>query len=103
MDAEGGEKIDLLTALFGSLIADAKQRHLLTDEYYYLSDDVLETFKAFQSIPRQLAFPGSRLEQAFLIWRQTPRCTLNALLQANGFSLPDDFIQYGSLAIISEQ
>jgi hypothetical protein len=102
MDAEGGEKIDLLTMLFGALLADARGRHLLDDKYYYLSDEVLGIFKAFQSISRQLVFPGSRLEQAFLIWQQTPRGLLNAILQVDGIALPDDFIQTGSTLIIAE-
>ena len=102
MDAQGGENIEMLMGFFGALISDAKRRNMLSDEYYYLSDEVLMKFKAFQSISRNLIFPGSRLEQAFLIWRQTPRRTLSAILQAMGFSLPDDFIQTGPFSIITK-
>lgn len=102
MDAQGGENIDLLTRFFGALISDAKRRNMLNDEYYYLSDEVLMKFKAFQSISVDLTFPGSRLEQAFLIWRQTPRRTLSAMLQALGYSLPDNFIQTGPFSVITK-
>jgi hypothetical protein len=92
MDAEGGEKIDLLMDLFGALLNDATSRNLLNDDYYYLSDEVLMISKAFQSIPREEIFLGSRLEQAFRIWQQCPRRTLYAVIEAALFDLPDDFI-----------
>ncbi len=100
MDAQGGENIELLMGFFSALMSDAKRRSLLNDQYYYLSDEVLIKFKAFQSISRDLPFPGTRLEQAYLIWRQTPRRTLGAFLQAMGFSLSDDFIQLGTFSVI---
>lgn len=101
MDAQGGENIDILTALFSTLVADAKKRKMLNDEYYYLSDEVLRIFKAFQGLSPDLPFPGSRLEQSFLIWQQTPREMLNAILRANGIFFPKDFLQMGSFILVT--
>jgi hypothetical protein len=101
MDEEGGDNIDLSAAFFYALAADARERDLLCDKYYFLSDYALATFKHFQCIDQNLAFPGHRVEQAYLIWRQTSRVVLRALLEANGATLPRDLIQTGSVAIIS--
>lgn len=102
MDTEGGEQIELLTALYWALLTDARNRNMLCDDYYHLSDLLLQKFKLFQSIDPFLRFPGLKLEQAFLIWRQTPRNMMRALLSANGFTLPSDFIQQGELTIFWE-
>jgi hypothetical protein len=100
MDAEGGEDIKLLWSYFCLLIEDAKRRSLLRDEFYYFTDQLLAKFKLFQSLCYDLPFPSTRLEQVALIWRQTPRCTMNAILKANGFPpVPRDFIQTGSIAV----
>jgi hypothetical protein len=101
MDYEGGDNIDLAAALFYALGEDAKERGLLCDEYYYLSDSALRTFKRFQCIDPDLEFPGYCVEQAYLIWRQTSRAVLRLLLEANGATLPPDLIQTGPFTIIS--
>ena len=93
MDAEDGEKIELALAFLTYLIEDAKKQKLLRDDFYYFSDQALITFKKFQTIDADLKFPGLRIEQAQLIWDQTPRCMMEAILNANGFDLPKDFIQ----------
>jgi hypothetical protein len=82
MDAEGGENIDLMTEFFGRLLADAKRRQLLRDDFYFLSDQVLAKFKLAQSFERDYRFPGNRLEQAFMIWNQCPQNTLTAMIMA---------------------
>ena len=102
MDAEGGEKIELLTACFRLLLSDATARRLLRDDFYFFSDQVLAKFKLFQGFEPFTYFPGNRLEQAFLIWRQTPRHMRDALLKANGFKLPKGFIQTGPAFVIYE-
>lgn len=101
MDAEGGEDIELLWSYFCTLIDDARNRSLLSrEDFYYFTDQLLAKFKLFQSLDYDLAFPGTRLEQAALIWRQTPRCTMNAILEVNGFPpIPRDFIQTGPIAV----
>ena len=99
MDAQGGEQIELLMALYKALLTDAQSRNILRDDFYNFSDELLQKFKLFQSIDPMLPFSGKRLEQAYLIWRQTPRGTMQALLSANGFSLPPDFIQQGEMTV----
>lgn len=89
MDAQGGEKIDMMERLYCILGQDARDRGILRDDYYYLSDDVLARFKLFQGFHPETAFPGVRLEQASLIWSQCPQHILTALLQANGFDFSD--------------
>lgn len=85
MDAQGGEKIEIMTDLYGELCRDATERNLLGDDYYFLSDLVLSKFKMFQGFDPFTHFPGLCVEQAYLIWLQTPLNTKNALLVANGF------------------
>lgn len=93
MDAEGGEKIDLLTGLLHALIIDASQRRTFKEEYYRFDDHALQTFKKLQSIPIETEFEGSSLEQAYAIWNQTPRGMLKAILGSMSVTLPEDFIQ----------
>lgn len=95
MDAQGGENIDKMARLLGCLASNAQERRILCDEYYFLSDEYLSTCKSFQGLGGELVFPGTRLEQAYWIWRQTPRHPLSAILAANGVKLPSDFIQLG--------
>ncbi|WP_115007151.1 HNH endonuclease [Xanthomonas campestris] len=102
MDAEGGENIERMVELIGLLASDAEERGILSDQYYYLSDNYLRACKNFQSIDADIDFPGTRLEQAYWIWRQTPRSMLRALKQANGFDLPRNFIQLGPVSIFRE-
>jgi hypothetical protein len=103
MDEQGGENLDLATALFRLLLFDAKDRGMLRDDFYYLTELILQKFKVAQGIDPMLEFPGGPVEQAYLIWRQTPRHMLNALLEANGFSLPDDFIQLGPATLFFDK
>lgn len=84
MDAQGGEKIEIMTDLYGELCRDATERNLLRDDYYFLSDLILSKFKMFQGFDPFTPFPGHCIEQAHLIWRQTPINVKNAILEANG-------------------
>ncbi|MEX0737741.1 MAG: HNH endonuclease signature motif containing protein [Pseudohongiella sp.] len=97
MDAEGGENIERMIDLLGYLASDASDRGILCDKYYHLSDQYLNTCKRFQGIEEELTFPGIRLEQAYWIWRQTPRAALKAILEANGLKMPSNFIQRGPI------
>jgi len=101
MDSEGGDNIDLAAAFFSALCEDGKKRELLCDEYYFVSDPALCTFKRFQCIDLDLEFPGYRVEQAYLIWRQTSRAMLRCLVEANGVTLSPDLIQTGPFTVIS--
>jgi len=82
MDAQGGEKIETMTELFGALASDARARGLLRDELYFLSDSVLATFKQLQGFDAYTPFPGCRLEQAHGIWNQCPQHLFSAVLKA---------------------
>ncbi|WKZ46123.1 MAG: HNH endonuclease [Anaerolineales bacterium] len=93
MDAQGGEKIDLLTGLLHALIIDAHQRGTFKEEYYRFDEQALQTFKSLQSIPTETQFEGSSLEQAYTIWNQTPRGMLKAILGTMGITLPKNFVQ----------
>ena len=93
MDAEGGEKIDLMTGLFHALIIDARRRGDFQEEYYKFDDQALQAFKRLQGILLQTQFEGSSLEQAYSIWNQTPRGMLKAILGSVGVTIPEDYIQ----------
>ena len=92
MDAQCGEHLELLTALFGTLVNDAKKRKMLNDEYYHLSDEVLLVFKDFQGISSTVPFPalvwsrlfsfGSKLQGACLM----PFCRQMTLLCGKALS-----------------
>ena len=102
MDAEGGEQIETMTALFWLLLDDARKRYLLREDFYFLSESTLSRFKLFQGFDWNAPFPGTAIEQAYLIWRQTPRGMRDAVLAANGFKLPKNFIQTGRVVIVFE-
>jgi hypothetical protein len=93
MDSQGGEKIELLVELYEILLEDALERDLLNDENYFLSHSLIATFKHFQGINLETAIPGYLLEQAVAIWYQCPRQMLNAVAEANGISMPTEFMQ----------
>ena len=82
MDAEGGEKIEVMARLFSILATDARERGILRDDFYFISDDALGRFKMFQGFDYFTSFPGCRIEQAFLIWAQCPFNTLQAVISA---------------------
>ncbi len=96
MDAEGGENIDLATFFLKRLILNGKNQNLLGDEFYFFSDDVLEIFKAFQGFNPETQFVGTRIEQAYQIWNASSPIMMKAVLEANGFTLPHNFVQYGN-------
>lgn len=84
MDEQGGEKIEILTELYGLLLENAIDRKLLYSQFYYLSESVLSKFKMLQGFEWDTEFPGGALEQAFTIWNQAPLPVVKALMEANG-------------------
>ena len=76
---------------FYALMSDAEPRNILRDDFYYLSDQTISKFKMFQGFDPYFLFSGKRLEQAYLIWQQTPQPMLSSIIQANGFHLPENF------------
>jgi len=92
MDAQGGEKIDMMERLYGALCEDARERGIMRDDLYFVGDTVLARFKMFQGFDPWTPFPGCRIEQAHLIWRQCPQHTLKAVPcreRVRGFSRTD--------------
>ena len=102
MDARGGENIDLMMDLYRALAEDASERNQCRNDYYFLNEQVLTTFKRFQDLPESANFSGIPVEQAYWIWRQTPRASMFALIEANGFSVPRDFIQRPGVTIVGQ-
>jgi hypothetical protein len=92
MDEQGGEKIEILAELSQALFEDAVERGLLRDDFYDLSESVLERFRCFQGFNSKAPIQGGPLEQAYRIWNQSPRSMRDAILVANGCdpnTLPD--------------
>lgn len=85
MDAEGGEKIEIIVDMLWTLLNDARLRGQLSDEWYFLSDSTLAALRLFQGFGLSIATHGTRLEQAFWIWNQAPLHLVKAVLEANGF------------------
>jgi hypothetical protein len=104
MDAQGGEKINGMERLYAILAIDAAEREILRDDFYFLSDEVLAAFKRFQGFPPTSEFPGSRIEQAHLIWAQSPFSMRAAIANANGFSLaPEPMMPSGLLIVFDKR
>jgi hypothetical protein len=102
MDAQGGEKIEIMEKLYSTLAIDAAERGLLRDDFYYLSDTILGRFKMFQGFGPYTDFPGCRVEQAYLIGAQIPRNTLEALAKANDCRIPEGAFFPGATIFDSE-
>lgn len=88
MDAQGGEKIELLAELYWRLAISSRSRPNFNDAYYYLGPQVLAKFKLFQGYAWDHPLRGSRIEQAAFIWRGMPVNIVSALIKAN---LPTPF------------
>lgn len=102
VDAQGGEKLDRMERLYSILVDDAVERGMMCDEYYYLSDDVLEAFRRMQGYGPETSFPGSRIEQAFLILAETEHDVRAAIAAANGFASPGTTMLPGGLMLTVE-
>ena len=75
-------------------------RNQSRDDYYFLNEQMLRTFKRLQELPLSSKFHGTPVEQAYWIWRQTPRSMMFALLEANGVGIPPDYIQRQGVDIV---
>ncbi|QPL47699.1 HNH endonuclease [Halomonas sp. A40-4] len=85
MDAQGGEKIEIMAGLYGDLLEHALRHGQLYEEFYYLSEKTLAVFKRLQGFEAASTIQGPRLQQACIIWQQSPLQIRNAILEANGF------------------
>lgn len=99
VDAQGGEKLALMERLYSILVDDAVERGLICEDFYFLSDEVLGSFKKMQGYDVTTHFPGSRLEQAYLILAETERHMRHAIAEANGFVLDSGPLLPGGMMI----
>jgi hypothetical protein len=102
MDAQGGEKIAYMERMYCILSNDAAERGMLRDEFYFLSDDVLARFKRLQQFGPATQFPGSRVQQAYLIWAQCSLGLRKDLAEVNGFPMTSQPILPGEAYIVFE-
>ena len=100
VDAQGGEKLALMERLYSILVDDAVERGLMREDFYFLSDEVLETFRSMQGYGANTHFPGSRLEQAYLILAEPEKQLRRAIAEANGFALGDIPLLPGGMMIV---
>jgi hypothetical protein len=100
IDAQGGEKLQLMERLYSILTDDAVDRGLTPDDFYFLSDELLCTFKLMQGYSVETYFPGSRIEQAYLILAECEMNTRRAILEAEGMPLPDRPLLPGGLYLV---
>lgn len=99
-DAQGGEKLALMERLYSILVDDAVERGLMYEYFYFLSDEVLNSLKKMQGYDVATYFPGSRLEQAYLILAEPERQVRQAIAEANGFVLGNGPLLPGGMMII---
>jgi len=83
MDAEGGEKLDAMAELYRALSRDFLAKWRSREDYYFLSDFVLETFKVFQGYDPDKPIVGTRIQQAWWIWDGPSAYVVAALVRAN--------------------
>lgn len=100
VDAEGGEKLHLMERLYSILTDDAVERGLMFEELYYLSDELLNSFKAMQGYGPSVVFPGSRIEQAYLILAECELELRRAIAAADGITISDEPLLPGGLFMI---
>jgi hypothetical protein len=100
VDAPGGEKLAAMERLYSILTDDAVERGLMQEDFYFLSDELLASFKRMQGYDSTTFFPGSRIEQAYLILAE---CELNmrrAMAEANGVPMTDQPLLPGGLFLV---
>lgn len=91
LGAEGGDDQDEIAFLYGTLLEDAKRRELDQDEFYHISDTMLEFFVKAQGYNEYLnsvrAGHISRIRMAHEIWRVMPEGFYKALASSLGMEL----------------
>ena len=100
VDAQGGEKLATMERLYSILTDDAVERGLMREDFYFLSDELLASFKRMQGYDPTTFFPGSRVEQAYLILAE---CELNmrrAMAEANGVPMTHQPLLPGGLYLV---
>lgn len=100
VDAQGGEKLALMERLYSILTDDAVERGLMRNDFYFLSDELLISFKRMQGYDATIHFPGSCVEQAYLILAEGEAGARRALAAANGVPMPDQPLLPGGLYLV---
>lgn len=88
VDAQNGEKLHRMERLYSILTDDAVERGLTREEFYYLSDELLNGFKRMQGYV-WASFPGARIEQAYLILAECEYGIRKSMAKAEGVPVPD--------------
>lgn len=83
MDAEGGEKIELIQRLLCVLLDDGRERGLFLEKHYALSEYTLICCCRAQAVSRDRYLEGPTLLQAYRIWRTSSPPVVAALFAAN--------------------
>jgi hypothetical protein len=83
VDAQGGEKLATMERLYSILTDDAVERDLMREDFYFLSDELLAHFKKMQGFEPLAFFPGSRIEQAYLILAECEQNMRRAMAEAD--------------------
>lgn len=83
VDAEGGEKLEAVAELFGLLAKSSRKLHSGRDQFYFLSQSVLQKFKFMQGFSPGDEIAGTPIEQAWYIWDCAPVNLVEALIKAN--------------------
>lgn len=99
-DAQGGEKLASMERLYSILTDDAVERDLMREEFYFLSDQLLASFKRMQGYDPTTYFPGSRVEQAYLILAEGELGARRAMAEANGVPMIDEPLLPGGLYMV---
>ncbi|MBA1143267.1 hypothetical protein [Mesorhizobium neociceri] len=100
VDAQGGEKLATMERLYSILTDDAVERGLMRDQFYFLSDELLATFKRMQGYDPATYFPGSCIEQAYLILAESEFGSRRAMAEANGVPITDKPLLPGGLYLV---
>lgn len=100
VDAQGGEKLASMERLYSILTDDAVERGLMRDEFYFLSDKILDLFKRMQGYEVSTYFPGSRIEQAYLILAEGEVGMRRAIAEANGVPMPEGPLLPGGMFLV---
>jgi hypothetical protein len=100
VDTQGGEKLASMERLYSILTDDAVERGLMRDDFYFLTDELLTSFKRMQGYDTTTYFSGSRIEQAYLILAEGETGVRGALAAANGVPMTDQPLLPGGLYLV---
>lgn len=100
VDAQGGEKLPSMERLYSILTDDAVERGLMREEFYFLSDNTLSSFKKMQGYSPSTYFPGSCVEQAYLILAETELGIRQAIARAEGVPMTDQPLLPGGVYLV---